>query len=375
MIALLWISFAQAETPEENTVQEATFPDWVELGGMYDTEPMLVLAYPYANYVHGLEANVRLGTGLGKDPSEWQEQDHWSVYGHFHQFSDTGDLGALMGVVQSPQEIFNPAGVYMGELAIKRDPGDGWLYVRMGSISADMDFVAPDAAGLYVHSAFNNQYNISMEQFPISPFSSLGAVVGAPLSDTVEVKTGVYQLSRFRTDENIRGWRWDLTRDNGVVGFFQMNASFDEEPTNNLPQTGWQLGTFLSRDEASMDRERNHGVYGNLTMSVSRHSVAWISVNHSLHPAVNPVPLWVAGGWISEAHWFDRPQDLVVTGLSYSQYSFIDPYNFETMLEVEYHYVVNDWLTLLPNVQYFAYTPISNGVFPITAGVGIIAEQ
>ena len=91
------------------------------------------------------------------------------------------------------------AGVYLGELALRRDPGDGWLYVRMGSISADMDFVAPDAAALYVHSAFNNQYNISMEQFPISPFSSLGAVVGAPLSDTVEVKTGVYQLSRFRT--------------------------------------------------------------------------------------------------------------------------------------------------------------------------------
>ena len=379
MLTLLWMSVAQAAPDWMPGLEDAwppKLPDWVEVGGMYDTEPMLILAYPYANYVHGLEANVRMGTGLSKDVSEWEEKDHWSLYGHFHQFSDTGDLGAIMGVVQSPQEIYNPRGVYLGELALRRDPGDGWLYVRLGSISADMDFVAPDAAALYVHSAFNNQYNISMEQFPISPFSSLGAVVGAPLSDTVEVKTGVYQLSRFRTNETIRGWRWDLNRNNGVVGFFQVNASFEDiEPTSNLPQTGWQFGTFLSRDEASMNREPSHGVYGNATVALSQHSIAWVSVNHSLHPAVNPVPLWVAGGWISEAHWFDRPQDLVVTGLSYSQYSFVDPYAFETMLEVEYHYAATDWLTLLPNIQYFAYTPIPNGVFPVTAGVGIIAER
>ena len=69
-----------------------------------------------------------------------------------------------------------------------------------------MDFVAPDAAGLYVHSAFNNQYNISMELFPISPFNSLGTVFGVTVHDELEVKVGLYQLSRIRTDERFRGW-------------------------------------------------------------------------------------------------------------------------------------------------------------------------
>ena len=360
----LWMTSAQAE-----------IPDWMEIGGMYDTEPMFILAKPYVNYAHGIEANVRLGSGLAKTPSEWSETDHWSAYLDIQQFIDTGDLGAAMGVVQAPQEIYNPAGVYLGELSLTREPGDGWLYLHIGSISADLDFVAPDAAALYVHSAFNNQYNISMEQFPISPFNSLGTVVGATVNDELEVKAGLYQLSRIRTDETVRGWKFDLSKDNGLLGFIQINATIGEEPVNNLPQTGWQLGTFLSKDEEAENREPNHGIYGNYTFQTTGHSVGWFSINQGLHPSVNPVPLWVAGGWISEAHWFERPQDLIVTGLSWSQYSFADPSNQEVMVEAEYHYMVNDWLTLLPNVQYFIDTPEKIVRTPITAGVGIIAER
>lgn len=353
----------------------AEIPDWVEFGAMYDTEPMVVFAKPYVNYVHGLEGNVRLGSGLGKEASEWMEKDHWSMFVDLQQYIDTGDLASIMGVVQSPQEIYNPRGLFLGELSFIREPGDGWLFVRMGLISADMDFISPDAAGLYVHSAFNNQYNISMEQFPISPFNSLGTVIGATLNETLEVKAGLYQLSRIRSDEALKGWTFDLSKDNGTLGFLQLNGTIGLEPRNNLPQTGWQLGTFISQDEENMDREANHGVYGNVTFMTSEHSVGWVSVNQGLHPAVNPVPLWLAGGWISEAHWFDRPQDLVVTGVSWSQYSFQDPSNQEVMIEAEYHYMANDWLTLLPNVQVFLDTPNPNGVVPVTMGVGLIAER
>jgi len=353
----------------------AEIPNWVEFGGMYDTEPMLVLAKPFVNYVHGLEGNVRLGSGLNKSTADWEEGDHWSVYGHIHQFTDTGDLGAIMGVVQSPQEIYNPRGLFLGEFSLIREPGDGWLFLRMGLISADMDFISPDASGLYVHSAFNNQYNISMEQFPISPFNSLGTVIGVTLNETVEVKAGLYQLSRIRTDETLKGWKFDYSEDNGKLGFLQLNGTTGAPPVNNLPQTGWQLGTFVSQDEETMDREPNHGVYGNLTFRTSERSVGWVSANQGMHPAVNPVPLWFAGGWISEAHWFDRPQDLIVTGLSWSQYSFKDPSNQEVMVEAEYHYMLNDWITLLPNVQYFVQTPNRNVLIPIIMGVGIIAER
>ena len=67
MLTFLWMNVAHAQTPDWMQMDDVQLPDWIELGGMYDTEPMVVLAYPYVNYVHGLEANIRLGTGLGKD--------------------------------------------------------------------------------------------------------------------------------------------------------------------------------------------------------------------------------------------------------------------------------------------------------------------
>lgn len=353
----------------------ADVPEWVGVGFMYDTEPMLVAADPYINYAHGVELHLDFSRGFTKPETAWNEFDHWALTVDVQQFSDTGDLGAVMGVVQPPQEIFNPAGVYLGEFSFKREAGDGWLYLHVGSMSADMDFVAPDVTGLYVHSAFNNQYNISMAQFPISPFNSLGGVVGATLSERLEVKSGLYQLSRIRTDESLRGWTFDLSPDNGVVGFLQLNGTFDREPVNNLPQAGWQVGTFVSVDEAQMNREANHGIYGSLTLDTTQHSVAWVSVNQGLHPSINPVPLWVAGGWISDGQFVNRPDDLVVTGLSWSQYSFEDLENREVLAEVEYHLMVNDYLTLLPNIQYFLDTPNPNGVLPVTAGVGLLIER
>ena len=102
----------------------------------------------------------------------------------------------------------------------------------------------------------------SMEQFPISPFNSLGAVIGAPLLRQWSQDGRVSTLSiscRWKCQGVALGS--DSRQWSGWIRTGQ--CKLDEEPTNNLPQTGWQLGSFVSRDEALMDREPNHGVYGN----------------------------------------------------------------------------------------------------------------
>ena len=58
----------------------------MEIGGLYDTEPMFILARPYVNYAHGIEGRIRLGTGLAKAPSEWVEPDHWSAFLDLQQY-------------------------------------------------------------------------------------------------------------------------------------------------------------------------------------------------------------------------------------------------------------------------------------------------
>ena len=108
-----------------------SLPEFVSVGVMFDTEPMLYSAEPYVNYAHGPRLHLDFSRGFTKEPSDWSELDHWMSSLDF-QHSDSGDLAALMGVVHSPQEIFNPAGFYLGEASVTRNYGDDSWYLNLG---------------------------------------------------------------------------------------------------------------------------------------------------------------------------------------------------------------------------------------------------
>ena len=349
-------------------------PDSVSVGLMADAEPMLFAGEETANYAHGLELHVDLSSGFGTEISDWTERDHWVYSIDFQQFSDTGDLAAMMGVVHPPQEIFNPAGLYLGESSLMRDYGDGRFYTKFGLVSMDMDFLAPDITGLYVHSAFNNQYNVSMENFAISPLTGVGGAVGYQVSNDLEVKTGVYQLSTIMTDPSKGGLSFEVTADDGLVAIAQANGSLGENNSNGLPDPSWQVGGFASWDEVDRDRVPNHAVYGNVTLPVQDSHRVWASANVGLNPENNPVPLWVGGGWVSEGLFDSRPDDLLLFGVSWSQLSMSDMSNREVLIEVESHLMINDVLTLLPVLQYYVLTPEETPVLPVVGGIGIVAE-
>ena len=370
MLTLLCCSFVQA----------AELPDAVSVGFMYDAEPMLFLGDELINYAHGIELHVDLSSGFEKEVTTWVERDHWVYSIDFQQFSDSGDLGAMMGVVHSPQEIFNPAGFYLGESSLARQYGDGQWYTKFGLVSMDMDFLAPEISGLYVHSAFNNQYNVSMENFAISPLTAIGGVVGFQMTDTLEAKTGVYQLSTVMTNPEFGGLTFELDRDNGVVAIAQLNGVFAENTSNNLPDPSWQVGGFTSWDEEEGEggeegaRSPSHALYANATLPVQDSHRVWLSANYGFHSDNNPVPLWIGGGWVTEGLFDSRPEDLVLFGASWSQLSMTDASNRELLIEVESHLMITDTITVLPVLQYFALTPTETDVLPIVGGMGIVFE-
>ena len=105
--------------------------DVIEAG--YVAEPFLVPGDSglMVNYAQGVEVAPQFSTGFGyDDAAKWLEKDHWILTLDVQQYNDTGDLGGDMGVVNSPQEISNPAGLYLGEVSVTRDPGNGWLYLN-----------------------------------------------------------------------------------------------------------------------------------------------------------------------------------------------------------------------------------------------------
>lgn len=386
---LLFIASNVAQAEEHPSLNGfLRIPPGLSLEMSYVAEPMIEPSSGEWGYAHGLEFMTQLSLGfVHEDVSTWKEYDHWILTFDVQQYADTGDFGEKIGVSNPAQEIFNPAGVYLGELSLTRNPGAGKLYIKLGSISADADFLSPEISGMYTHAAFNNQYNVSIGNFPISPMNALGGVVGYELTDRVHFKTGVYQLSSTRTDSDLRGWDFTTTLDDGLLEFVQLNGIIGESPEsldicppddhtfsrhsyncdgvehviNELPSGSWQVGAFFSQDEKIQDeRTSNHGLYGNITipleLGVGAGHRLWASGVYGLHPERNPLPIWVGGGMISQGLFEKRPLDLLLLGFSWSQFSTTDWEQRELLLEMEYSLALSDTIIFQPNVQWFLDT-------------------
>ena len=393
--------FAQAEEhPSLNGFLR--LPPGLSMEMSYVAEPMIEPSSGIWGYAHGLELMTQLSFGfVHEDVSTWKEYDHWIFTFDAQQYTDSGDFGEKIGVANPTQEIFNPAGIYLGELSITRNPGDGKLYIKLGSISADADFLSPEITGMYTHAAFNNQYNVSMEIFPISPMNALGGVFGYDLTDRLLLKTGVYQLSTTRTDFDRKGWDFSTTLDDGLLEFIQIDGTIGEavdsldicppddhtfsrhayncdgveHVINELPKGSWQLGAFFSQNEKEQnDRSANNGLYGNITLPIELGIGAghrlWASGVYGLNPDRNPLPIWVGAGMISQGLFEKRPLDLLILGFSWSQFSMTDLEQRELLLEAEYSLALSDTIVLQPNIQWFLDTGAQDNQ-PLVLGASI----
>lgn len=384
------ISQGTEETKElQSPVVPSELPSPLSMSLSYVSEPMIHahVSNPKVNYVSGVELNTQWSKGfVNSDVENWKEIEHWVFTLDIQQYMDTGDLGTQIGVVNPPQEIFNPQGVYLGELSATRNGGEDDIYLKVGSISMDADFLAPEVTGWYTHTAFNNQYNVSIPIFPISPLQAYGVVVGKEVQEEHEVfvKGGVYQLSAVRSDFANRGWNWETTTQDGLVEIVEVSGAIgDNEETvsvcpprehtfsrktkhcdanwevvNELPQGSWQVGAFVSQSDTQTDGTRlaNDAVYANVTLPLGdkRDHLWWVSGVYGLQPQNNPVPVWVGTGWLSQGFLTSRPLDVLLLGASWSHFSLDDWQNKELLLEVEYAFVLTNAVTLQGNAMWFA---------------------
>ena len=402
-IARAWADPIQDPPHILPTLQDLlSLPAPVSVGLGYVAEPTHLPFQSAFGFAHGLELAIQLSTGFSHEQTEtWKEWDHWIFTLDLQQYYSNQDLTAQLGVVNGPQEIANDNGVYLGELSLTRNPGLGGWYIKTGYISINADFLAPDITGLYTHVSFNNQYNISVNLFPISPINSLGGVVGYLLPNELMFKAGIYQLNALRADMSTRGWGFEVDSTDGLVEIVQLEGSLgagtervaicpptdhtfswhaerclqDDSVVNELPSGYWQVGAFFSQGEEKQDERTNsHGVYANITLPVQMDIAVshrfWLSGMYGFQPENNPIPLWLGTGWITQGLFERRPLDLIVAGLVWNQFSLDDMRNREILIELEYGIVLSDTIVVQPNVQWYIDTPAID-TQPVTLGVGL----
>ncbi len=71
------------------------------------------------------------GSGPAQSPSNWRELDHWIFDLELALLNGNPNDGAQIGAVYSPQELFDPVGLWPAGFSLRRRPRTGrWGWQR-----------------------------------------------------------------------------------------------------------------------------------------------------------------------------------------------------------------------------------------------------
>ena len=259
--------------------------------------------------------------------------------------------------------------------------------------------VASPAYNFYVNSTINSTLNLSLPGYPIAPSTSMGATASWRASDRLTLNYGAFQLSNQRAGNQVglwKGWRFNVDQSDGLLQAFSLKWALNAKPQgpllicmspddrgvvmqhetgcptpmrlqNKLPEPVLQIGAmtgswrFPQLNNPKRWENRANSLFTSATLPVpfalGHGSRLWGTAALGTEPAINQVPLFLEGGWITQGVLPRRPLDAVVLGASRSSFS---PYarsssgqrqSYEGMLELGYILQLSQKLALQPGVQ------------------------
>jgi len=380
-------------------------PDWSALSLSVVSQPMGNITGSQQRTLGSIDMqaiDLSLGSGLSKDDSDKDEFDRWSFrtslatyIGVPPYFSE--EIGAAFPLQALEDTEGLQQGFWLQGLWLQRDSPN--LSLRFGNnLSLDPLLESP-VYNAYVNSTINSTLNLSLPGYPTVPFSSLGASLQWRANDRLTVNYGGFQLSNQRTGfpaGRWKGWRFNLDRDDGFVQALRLDWALSEtsaEPLlicmspgssnvvmrhregcerpmrleNNLPDPVLQLGVvagswrFPQLNNPSRWENRANTIFTSATLPVpfalGHGSRLWGSAVLGTEPAINPVPLFIEGGWITQGVIPQRPFDSVVLGLTRSSFSPSlgrasgQRMTYEGVIELGYILQLSKKLALQPGVQ------------------------
>lgn len=358
-------------------------PDWMQLELSVTAEPLF---NPHGgersagSWIQQGNLNLSLGAGLNKTSSSWQEFDHWQLSVSVNHDAGDAYYNRAIGALFPLQQAAYPAGFYLSEVAIERQRGDGWLNLKAGILPLNPDFVEVPVLGNYVHSAFNNTLNITVDGLPINPYAALGGVITAQASPELSLRYGLFDLS---STEPLSRWLGlsdgGIHSNTGVAQFLQLDLqprAMAAKPLsacrtergivrwtarrgscpapvqveNQLHNGLLSLGGFLTS-------ENGNGVYGSVTLPaglpLGLTDRLWLGASYAPDPSRVLAPTFVGGGLVVQGPLPGRPLDVAILGIGRSGLSHqLSNSSYEGMLELGYRIQLNRNLGLQPTLQW-----------------------
>ncbi len=373
-------------------------PDWLELQLQLQAQP---LANPSggtrqsASWIQQLSLDVVAGPGLAKPVEQWQEADHWRSHVQLMLFSGNPNWGEQIGAGFALQSTAHPTGLWLTEASLERQMGRGNVAVKAGIFSLNPGFVEAPVLNAYVHSALNNTLNLNVEVLPINPYTAPGLQLSwrpDPSGRWGEWRYGAFLLdpqanlaALFGVDPDepqLNGHtqvlQWSFDRFPGATALNGPIIRGDQHIPRQLPPPLLQIATGYLDNRST--GELNAGLAATFTLAaplpMGLDNRVWLGVNAGFQWDTNPVPLFVGGGWLSQGLIPSRPLDVLALGVGSSRFSpTLSPgQGSETVLELNYSWLVNGNLSLQPVLQ-LILNPDGRNADPILAlGMGLTLQ-
>ena len=380
-------------------------PDWMAMSLSLVSQPMGNLTGSKQRTFSSIDMqaiDLSLSRGFSKDVADMAEFDRWSGRASIASYlgpppyfsTEIGAAFPLQSLVDSPG--INE-GFWLQGLWLQRDSPE--LSLKFGNNLSLDPLVASPAYNFYVNSTINSTLNLSLPGYPIAPSTSMGATASWRASDRLTLNYGAFQLSNQRAGNQVglwKGWRFNLDQSDGLLQAFSLKWALNAKPQgpllicmspddrgvvvqhetgcttpmrlqNKLPEPVLQIGAmtgswrFPQLNNPKRWENRANSLFTSATLPVpfalGHGSRLWGTAALGTEPAINQVPFFIEGGWITQGVLPRRPLDAVVLGASRSSFS---PYarsssgqrqSYEGMLELGYILQLSQKLALQPGVQ------------------------
>jgi porin len=345
-------------------------PAWVDLELELVAEPLAGAAPGQSSagvWMQQLALSAEFSRGLARPKASWQELDHWKLALQLTGFSGNPDLNQLLGTAFPLQTTAHPTGLWLSEASLQRSAAGGEVFVKAGLMPLNPGFIEAEVLNSYIHSAFNNTLNLTINGLPINPFVAPAASVHLRLGSSSELRLGSFWLDSVNNLAGLFGVNPGQAPSSGSLQIVQWNlrdlpgSAALQGPirqgnrlvARQLPPPLLQLGGFNTTGPSGTP-----GVYGTLTLAaplpVGLDHRLWLGFNNGFSPQSNPTPRFVAGGWLAQGLLRSRPLDVLAVAFGSTWFSSaLNPgLNPESVLELNYTVPLNSQLAIQPVLQW-----------------------
>ncbi|HUO50908.1 MAG TPA: carbohydrate porin [Gemmatimonadaceae bacterium] len=255
-------------------------------------------------------------------------------------------------------------GFWIGEVYLQQTLDGGRLTVAVGRLASNASFGALPVAVNYLSAAiqYGNPLSLYINDDAFTappPGVQWGAQAAYAFGDGWQLGGGIYNNNPNSSAGNDHGLEWQLQQGNSgamIVAQIQRGVNQGAKATG-LP--GWyavggsyDANWFATLPDGASESKGIWQLWAMAQQMVLRGLTLWGAVTYTGRELIAEMPVDVSGGASWAGAFAARPADILSAGWYYGNISsHVPSATAETVVEVNYQFVVTGWLTVMPDVQ------------------------